>query len=73
MVKGRLWICAVGNYQLPTLPFAQLSTTNKNRMPNGHPIFVVRSTGIEDIRRYEKSLDFQGLFAVERQNGRQTF
>ena len=29
--------------------------------------------GIEDIRRYEKSLDFQGFFAVERQRGRQNF
>ena len=28
----------------------------------------VRSTGIEDIRRYEKSLDFQAFFAIERQN-----
>ena len=27
--------------------------------------------GIEDIRRYEKSLDFQGFFAIERQSGRQ--
>ena len=26
--------------------------------------------GIEDIQRYKKSLDFQGLFAVERQRGR---
>ena len=32
---------------------------------------MVRSTGIEDIRRYEKSLDFQGFFAIERQRGRQ--
>ena len=32
-----------------------------------------RSTGIEDIRRYEKSLDFQGFFAIERQCGRQNF
>ena len=29
--------------------------------------FVVRSTGIEDVRRYEKSLDFQGFFTIERQ------
>ena len=29
--------------------------------------------GIEDIRRYEKSLDFQGFFAIERQRGRQNF
>ena len=42
-------------------------------MSDGHPIFVVRSTGIEDIRRYEKSLDFQGFFAIERQHGRQNF
>ena len=34
---------------------------------------VVRSTGIEDIRRYEKSLNFQGFFAIERQSGRQKF
>ena len=33
----------------------------------------VRSTGIEDIRRYEKSLDFQGFFTIERQRGRQNF
>ena len=32
-----------------------------------------RSTGIEDVRRYEKSLDFQGFFAIERQRGRQKF
>ena len=25
---------------------------------------LVRSTGIEDIRRYEKSLDFQGFFTL---------
>ena len=29
--------------------------------------------GIEDIRRYEKSLENQGFFAVERQRGRQIF
>ena len=29
--------------------------------------------GIEDIRRYKKSLDFQGLFAVERQRGAKIF
>ena len=29
--------------------------------------------GIEDIRRYEKSLDFQGFFTIERQCGRQNF
>ena len=29
--------------------------------------------GIEDVRRYEKSLDFQGFFAIERQRGRQNF
>ena len=29
--------------------------------PNGHPIFVVRSTGIEDIRRYEKALVFKAF------------
>ncbi|MBQ1942802.1 MAG: hypothetical protein II368_04040, partial [Clostridia bacterium] len=29
--------------------------------------------GIEDIRRYEKSLDVQGFFAIERQRGRQIF
>ena len=40
-------------------------------MSIGHPIFVVRSTGIEDVRRYEKSLDYQGFFAIERQRGRQ--
>ena len=27
--------------------------------------------GIEDMRRYEKSLDFQGFFAIERQCGHQ--
>ena len=42
-------------------------------MSNGHPIFVVRSTGIEDIRRYEKSLENQGFFATERQRGRQNY
>ena len=36
-------------------------------------LILVRSTGIEDIRRYEKSLDFQGFFAIERQRGRQNF
>ena len=25
---------------------------------------MVRSTGIEDIRRYEKSLDFQGFLSI---------
>ena len=30
---------------------------------HNYPI-LVRSTGIEDIRRYEKSLDFQGFFAM---------
>ena len=39
---------------------------------HNYPI-LVRSTGIEDIRRYEKSLDFQGFFAIERQNGGQKF
>ena len=34
---------------------------------------LVRSTGIEDIRRYEKSLGFQGFFTIERQRGRQNF
>ena len=34
-------------------------------------LILVRSTGIEDIRRYEKSLDFQGFFTIERQCGRQ--
>ena len=29
--------------------------------------------GIEDIRRYEESLDFQGFFAVERHRRRQKF
>ena len=43
-----------------------LSNTQKNRafmLPYSHnyPI-LVRSTGIEDIRRYEKNLDFQGFF-----------
>ena len=33
----------------------------------------MRLTGIEDVRRYEKSLDFQGFFAIERQRGRQEF
>ena len=42
-------------------------------MSDGHPIFVVRSTGIEDVRRYEKSLENQGFFAIERQSGRQKF
>ena len=28
---------------------------------------------IEDIRRYEKSLDFQDFFTIERQRGRQNF
>ena len=32
---------------------------------------LVRSTGIEDVRRYEKSLENQGFFAIERQRGRQ--
>ena len=43
-------------------------------LPNLHnyPI-LVRSTGIEDVRRYEKSLGFQGFFAIERQRGRQNF
>ena len=43
-------------------------------LPNLHnyPI-LVRSTGIEDVRRYEKSLDFQGFFTIERQRGRQKF
>ena len=36
-------------------------------------LILVRSTGIEDIGRYEKSLDFQGFFAIERQRGRQIF
>ena len=40
----------------------------KNRafmLPNLHnyPI-LVRSTGIEDVRRYEKSLDFHGFFPL---------
>ena len=39
---------------------------------HNYPI-LVRSTGIEDIRRYEKSLDFQGFFAIECQSGRQKF
>ena len=39
---------------------------------HNYPI-LVRSTGIEDIRRYEKSLDFQGFFTIERQRGRQNF
>ena len=43
----------------------------KKETSNEISFFVVRSTGIEDIRRYEKSLDFQGFFAIERQNGRQ--
>ena len=29
--------------------------------------------GIEDVRRYEKSLDFQGFFAIERQRGAKIF
>ena len=29
--------------------------------------------GIEDVRRYEKSLYFQGFFAIERQHGGQNF
>ena len=37
-----------------------------------YPI-LVRSTGIEDVRRYEKSLENQGFFAIERQRGRQEF
>ena len=36
-------------------------------------LILVRSTGIEDVRRYEKSLDFQGFFTIERQSGRQNF
>ena len=39
---------------------------------HNYPI-LVRSTGIEDIRRYEKSLGFQGFFTIERQRGRQNF
>ena len=36
-------------------------------------LILVRSTGIEDVRRYKKSLDSQGFFAIERQYGRQNF
>ena len=34
---------------------------------------MIRETSGENIRRYEKSLDFQGFFAIERQRGRQNF
>ena len=57
-----------------------LHETIKNAKKSGIYAFIlhnypilVRSTGIEDIRRYKKSLDFQGFFAVERQRGRQNF
>ena len=56
-----------------TLNSCRNSEETKIGCPKGHPIFVVRSTGIEDVRRYEKSLDFQGFFAIERQRGRQKF
>ena len=43
-------------------------------LPNSHNcLILVRSTGIEDIQRYKKSLDFQGFFTIERQSGRQKF
>jgi hypothetical protein len=57
----------------PTLNSCRNSEETKIGCPDGHPIFLVRSTGIEDIRRYEKSLDFQGFFTIERQRGRQNF
>ena len=47
-----------------TLNSCRNSEETKIGCPKGHPIFVVRSTGIEDIRRYEKSLDFQGFFTL---------
>ena len=53
----------------------KLSNMQKNRvfmLPNSHKyLILVRSTGIEDMRRYEKSLENQGFFAIERQRGRQ--
>ena len=55
----------------------KLSNMQKNEafiLPNSHKyLILVRSTGIEDIRRCKKSLDFQGFFTIERQYGRQNF
>ena len=64
-----------GFYQKMDFDRINLSNIQKKRafmLPYSHtdPI-LVRSTGIEDVRRYEKSLDFQGFFAIERQYGRQ--
>ena len=50
---------------------ATIYDKTKKEISNEISFFVVRSTGIEDIRRYEKSLDFQGFFAIERQRGHQ--
>ena len=55
--------------------FLRATVYNKTKKETSNEIsfFVVRSQGIEDIRRYKKSLDFQGFFTIERQNGRQIF
>ena len=52
---------------------ATVYNNTKKGTSNEISFFVVRSTGIEDIRRYKKSLDFQGFFTIERQRGRQNF
>ena len=65
--------CRVSSNELKAFIYKDCKEKNGNSPKGSDSYRLVRSTGIEDVRRYEKSLDFQGFFAIERQRGRQKF